>query len=71
MLRSRSARTRIQLVQNDGGDGTLTAALNLAHSALEIDARVAPLPTAPAAFDAAGIPLANLTQKNARPEIIF
>lgn len=62
-LRSRSAKTRIQFVCPEDNDPDYAPAMEKATDALENGADRAPLMTAPAAFDAPGIPLAAITQK--------
>ncbi|KZV98490.1 hypothetical protein EXIGLDRAFT_807784, partial [Exidia glandulosa HHB12029] len=62
-LRSRSARTRIQFVCAGDNDPRFPYTIESAKQALEDGAQRAPFMTAPAAFDAPGIPLASITQK--------
>ncbi|KZV98642.1 hypothetical protein EXIGLDRAFT_806933 [Exidia glandulosa HHB12029] len=62
-LRRRSARTRIQFVCAEDNDPDYPHAMEAAVRALDEGAERAPLMTAPAAFDAPGIPLSSITQK--------
>ncbi|EJD54843.1 hypothetical protein AURDEDRAFT_51969, partial [Auricularia subglabra TFB-10046 SS5] len=68
-LRSRSAKTRVQLLTENDGDEDLTTAREIALAAQNEGTTRAPLLTAPAAFDLPGIPLANITQKIATQAI--